>query len=403
MNRTTTRKHNIVILWVANFLVAASATMIMPFLSLYIDTFGHFSNAYTQKWAGLVFGITFLVAFFVSPIWGRFGDKFGRKKILIISSFGIASSLFLMGYVQSVLQLFILRMFSGVFTGFIPTSIALISAQTSKREAGRTLGTLQTGTVTGGLLGPLFGGILADTFGFQYTFMITAILIAFAGLLVLIGVNEVKVEREVNEKESYTRKEVFSLIFQNPLMITLMFVTLIVQIANFSIQPLLALYVTELYTAKNVALVSGFAFSATGLGNLLATRKWGSLGDKFGYEKVLFILLLLSAIFYLPQAFVTNIWGLVIFRFLFGLQVGGLIPVTTALIRQISPASIQGEVLGYNVSFRFLGNVIGPIAGGVISGYIGISSVFIISSGLFLVGALMLKFTMFRSNKVMNS
>ncbi|EUJ62847.1 hypothetical protein MCOL2_03446 [Listeria fleischmannii FSL S10-1203] len=64
----------------ANLLMSASTTMIMPFLSLYIETFGDHDPAYVQKWAGYIFGVTFLVAFIFSPIWGRIGDRFGYKK-----------------------------------------------------------------------------------------------------------------------------------------------------------------------------------------------------------------------------------------------------------------------------------------------------------------------------------
>ena len=82
---------------------------------------------------------------FFSPLWGRIGDHYGRKKILISSGFGLASSLFLMGFVTDVWQLFTLRLFTGVFTGFIATSQAYIATQTPKEIAGRVLGTLQTG------------------------------------------------------------------------------------------------------------------------------------------------------------------------------------------------------------------------------------------------------------------
>ena len=46
---------------------------------------------------------------------------------------------------------------------------------------------------------------------------------------------------------------------------------------------------------------------------------------------------------------------------------------------------MQGEVLGYNQSFRFLGNVLGPALGGMIAGFSGISSVFYITGALFLI------------------
>ncbi|WP_096434942.1 MFS transporter [Alteribacter populi] len=385
-------------MWIANFFVAASATMVLPFLSLYIETFGNYSADYVQRWSGFVFGITFLVAFLVSPLWGRFGDRFGRKKILLFTGYGIAASIFFMGYVSSVTELFLLRMFMGVVTGFIPTSIALISAQTDKKTAGKVLGTLQTGTVGGGLIGPLFGGALADGFGFTYTFIITAAVITLATTFVAIGIKEKKIEQTLTHQRK-SMIEVLRYVFGNRMLLMIMIISLIVQTANFSIQPQLALYVSSLLSIENVAFLAGFAFSVTGLGNLIATRSWGKLGDEIGHEKVLLICLALGGLFFLPQAFVTNIWQLIILRFLFGIQIGGIIPCVTAYIRRTVPLSVQGEVLGYNQSFRFLGNVTGPVVGGVIAGYWTIASVFYFSTALFIIAALCIWWAMKHDNE----
>ncbi|WP_418909857.1 MFS transporter [Bacillus pinisoli] len=382
-------KKNLVIMWIANFFVAASATMVLPFLSLYIETFGTFTDDYVQKWSGFVFSITFLSALFFSPIWGRVSDKHGYKRILMITGFGISVSVFFMGFVNSVEQLFLLRLIMGIVTGFIPTSIAFISSQASKESAGKTLATLQTGTVSGSLLGPLLGGLIVDLVGFQYTFILTSFFIFAAAVLVTFGVKEIKKD-EASTKKVYSRKEVFFQVLQSPLLFMTMIVSLIIQVANFSIQPVLALYVNDLSNGANIALLAGLAFSITGLGNLVATRKWGQLGDRIGYEKVLLLLLLMAAIFFIPQSFVTQLWQLIILRFFFGIALGGMIPCMTAYVRELAPSSVQGEVLGYNVSFRFLGNVIGPSLGGILSGVFGIASVFIMSGSLFLVAALVL-------------
>src|SRR5690625_6762875 len=106
-------------MWFANFFVAGSMTMVIPFISLYIDSMGNFSDAYVKTWSGWVFAVTFITAFLFSPIWGRIGDKYGRKKILIMSASGLSVSLLLMGFATSVWQLFLLRFFMGIFTGFI--------------------------------------------------------------------------------------------------------------------------------------------------------------------------------------------------------------------------------------------------------------------------------------------
>ena len=378
-------KRNFIIMWVCNFLVAGTTTMIMPFLSLYIDTFGDHPAAYVQKWSGLIFGATFITAFIMSPIWGRIADKYGFKPILIINGFGLATSIFLMSFVQSVETFFILRLVMGIVTGFIPTSLAFISSQTARKDAGKMLGTLQMGSVSGMLFGPMLGGLMADAFGFQYTFTITAISISTATIIVLFGIKE---QIRVKSKRAiiYTRKAILGGVLRHRLMLTVMLVTTIIQVANFSIQPLLSLYVAELTNAKDVAFLAGITFSAAGLGNLLFARQWGKMGDDLGYEKILSILLLLSFVFVIPQAFVTELWQLMICRLLFGIAVGGMIPITTALIRREAPIDIQGEMMGYNTSFRFLGNIIGPMFGGIVSGFIGISSVFIVTSSLFLIG-----------------
>ncbi|MDQ0344928.1 MFS family permease [Lederbergia wuyishanensis] len=378
-------KRNFLIMWICNFLIAASMTMVLPFISLYIGTLGDFSHDYIQRWSGLVFGVTFLSAFIVSPIWGRIGDKYGFKPILLITGYGIATSVFFMGIIHSVFGLFILRMIMGFVTGFIPTSIALISKQTPKSEAGKTLGTLQMGNVAGSLFGPILGGILADNVGFQYTFVITSICVMIATTVVFFGIKEIKQQSEVKKKIPRTQKDVIKQILSRKMLVMVMVIALLIQVGNFSIQPLLALYVSDLTHATSIALLSGLAFSATGFGNLLLTRQWGKLGDTIGYEKVLLILLILASILIIPQALVTELWQLVGLRFLYGMVVGGMIPCVTAYIRIEAPLEMQGEILGYNQSFRFLGNVIGPALGGFVAGHAGISSVFYVTGSLFLV------------------
>lgn len=384
-------------MWFANFFVAGSITMVLPFMSLYIESLGNFSDSYVQTWSGWTFAITFVTAFFFSPIWGRIGDKYGRKKILIMSATGLGLSILLMGFATSVWQLFLLRLFMGIFTGFIPLSQALISIQTPKEIAGSVLGTLQTGSITGTLMGPLFGGFLADVFGYAATFKWTSITILISALIVAIGIKElrVKVTNEA-DKEQYTSREVLKHIITSPVLLIVLLISALVQIAHFSIQPILSLYVTELHGTENIALMSGLAFSIGGLGNLFMAKKWGAIGDKIGYVKVIIFLLFMAGIFYFPGAFVTSLWQLIVLRFLLGIAIGGIIPVRIAYIRNEAPLSMQGEVLGYNTSLRFLGNIIGPALGGMIAGAFGFSAVFFVTSGLLVISGVIMLVTWYK-------
>src|SRR5699024_6290386 len=159
-------------------------------------------------WSGLIFGVTFVTAFIFSPIWGKIGDKYGRKNILIISVTGLGLSVLLMGFATSVFQLFMLRLFMGIFTGFIPMSQAFISTQTPKETAGKILGTLQTASVTGTLMGPLFGGMIADYIGYGATFKMVSITVFLSAIIVTFGIKELKLKiTNVADRRSYSSRE----------------------------------------------------------------------------------------------------------------------------------------------------------------------------------------------------
>lgn len=378
-------KRNLFIMWFANFFISASLSMIMPFLSLYISSFGTLSEQEVQSWSGIIFGVTFVTAFICSPFWGKLGDRHGRKLILIISSFGMGVSILLLGFTENVWQLFMLRVFMGIFTGFIGISQAFISTQTPSHIAGRVLGTLQTGSITGMLFGPLIGGILADSIGFHGTFLLVSISVFTSAILVTFGTKEYPVKVQKGEKSHYTSKEVLTHILRDPILLVVLILSSLIQIANFSVQPILSLYVQELHGPENIAFYSGIAFSAAGLGNLLMTRTWGKLGDRIGYVKILIGLIFAAGIVYIPGALVGSVWELAGIRLLLGMAIGGIIPLRVAYIRQAAPLTMQGEVLGYNNSLRFLGNFIGPILGGMMAGYFGFSAVFYMTSALLII------------------
>lgn len=372
--------------------------MVVPFISLYIASMGNFSDAYVQTWSGLTFAVTFITAFIFSPIWGKIGDRYGRKKILIMSAVGIGLSVLLMGFATTVWQLFLLRLIMGIVTGFIPMSQALIAVQTPKETAGKVLGTLQTGSVTGALMGPMLGGALADAFGFMNTFKWVSVTIFISAILVFfVKEVQIKVSKDERDYKTYTSKEVLKHIISRPVLLVVMLLSLLIQVAHFSIQPILSLFVEEIHGPVNIAFFAGMAFSAAGLGNLLFSRRLGKLGDKIGHVKVLTVLLFAAGLVYLPGALVSSVWQLVILRFLLGVALGGIVPLRIAYIRQAAPLSMQGEVLGYNTSLRFLGNVIGPALGGLIAASFGFSAVFYITSGLLILSGVIMLYTWYTS------
>jgi MFS family permease len=148
-------RRTLYVLWVGQFLMTAGMSLVIPFLPLYIGDLGVHRLASVEQWTGLIFSATFMVSAFVQPLWGRLSDRVGRKVMLIRSGIGMAVIMAAMGLVHAVWQLFALRFIMGSVSGFISAAIALQASQTPPEEAGKALGTLQTGAVAGNLVGPL--------------------------------------------------------------------------------------------------------------------------------------------------------------------------------------------------------------------------------------------------------
>lgn len=70
-----------------------------------------------------------------------------------------------------------------------------------------------------------------------------------------------------------------------------------------------------------------------------------------------------------------------------GLALGGLLPCITAVIKKNVNDDNAGKILGFSVSAQFCGQVVGPLMGGFIGGYQGLSPVFLYTSIIMMFGA----------------
>lgn len=383
-------EQNLIVLWFGTFMAGIGFSLVMPFMSLYIDTLGDFTPQALNLWSGLAFSATFLVTTLISPWWGRLADQKGRKLMLLRASLGMAVVIGMMGLVTNVYQLVGLRLLQGVFSGYISNATALVATGTPKARSGQVLGTLSTGAVTGQLLGPLLGGVTATAFGYRTTFFITASVLFVVFLLSLFFVHEefTPVEKEALQPASAILKEL-----KYPHVVIGMFVTtMIIQASNNSISPIISLYIRQLLGGSgNVTLVSGIIASIPGVATLLAAPRMGRLGDRIGSERVLAAGLILAIIVYLPMAFVSNVWQLGILRFLIGVSDACLLPAVNALITKYSPHHAAGRIFSYNQSFQATGNVFGPMIGSSVSSFFGYRGVFISNSFLVLLNYLLVR------------
>ncbi|MCZ8512047.1 MFS transporter [Paenibacillus filicis] len=380
---------NLIVLWFGNFLVMGGMTMIVPFLPLYIQEMGIHDPKQVATWAGVIFAGNFVTSFLFQPIWGGLADRYGRKVMLLRSGFGMAIVMTLMGLAFTPWHLFLLRMLNGVISGFVPAAVALMSASTPKDRMGVAMGTLQSGGVAGSILGPLFGGVLAEWIGFRPIFYITGGLLFVASLLAAFLVKDTFDAARAQKQPSKSILSSFKELSQIKQLPSLYSVTFVIQFAILSSMPLIPLFVQELHgSGELLAFYAGLVGSVTGFSNMIASPLLGRLGDKLGSQRVLAISLIGAALAFIPQAMVHNIWQLFASRFLLGVFMGGLLPSVQTLIRKFTPDGMESRSYSFNSSALSLGNMMGPVIGGAVSGWIGIRGIFIVASVLLILNAL---------------
>ncbi|NQX48097.1 MFS transporter [Paenibacillus tritici] len=401
MKNWETWKVNLMVLWFGQFLVNAGMTMITPFLSLYLaKDLGVTGDRAIGMWAGLIFAANFLTSFIFQPLWGKLADKYGRKIMLLRSSFGMAIVIVLMGFAQSPMQLLLLRLLNGTISGFNPASIALVSGTTPKPRMGFAMGLMQSGAVAGTILGPLMGGLLADWIGFRPIFYVVGALLFVASLLALFLVKEKFDRVEAAQVPQVSVLQGFKELAKVPQLPALFGVTFLLQFAMISPMTLLPLYVEKLHgSAVNIAFWAGMVSAVTGISNMVASPLLGKLSDKVGAHRILTFALIGAALFLIPQAFVTSVWQLILVRFLMGVFMGGLLPSVNALIRSYTPDGKESRAFGFNSSTLALGNMLGAVIGGFLSGYIGIEGLFIISGAFLLINTVWVRLKLYKKTE----
>ncbi|MDD9266729.1 MFS transporter [Paenibacillus sp. GCM10023248] len=379
-------KKSLWILWGANFSIMCGMNLILPFLPLYVEELGVHDVGEIVRWTGWIVAAQFITSFLTQPLWGAIADRRGRKIMLLRAGFGMAVVTALMGIVTDPWQLLALRLLNGFFSGFISMAVSLQASLTPAEHSGKSLGTLQTGSIAGSLIGPLVGGLLASIIGYSHVFFITGALMLCASLIVMIFIREERKAPAPKKTKQRTEWRLF-----RPLL-PVFAASLIMQVGMMSIEPIVTVYAKNIYTGSHLELLSGLVVAITGIANLFGAPSLGRLGDRIGQRKTLVIALCMAALAFIPQAFATGITMLLVGRFLLGLFIGGMIPSLNVLVRKLAPTQIQGTAYGFNTSSLFLGNLLGPLLGSHLAAEFGFRSVFIVTMSILLLSAVFVYF-----------
>jgi MFS transporter, DHA1 family, multidrug resistance protein len=374
---------NVIIVALALFMQMSGMGLVGPLLPLYIQDLGNYTPGEAAGWTGAIQGITFLMGAIFSPIWGNLGDRFGRKAMVLRAFFGMSVTMALISFAPTPAWIFVIRMAHGCLGGAISASIALVSSFTSEKRMGSTLAFLHTAILAGNVGGPLLGGILADAFGFKVCFLLTSCILVLCAVLILCLVNE-QFTRPA-KGATYSIRDNFRYFFAIKQLPIIAFVFLLVQMGQNGLNPVLPLFITQIYHSKvMVSTVVGSVFAITGISAAMGATFWGHRADAKGFRSTLLITVAGATLFFLVLPLTGQLWQVYMVRVATGLFAAGIVPMLQSLIALNTATARRGSMVGTVMISHWLGNAIGPVCTGYMAAAVGFRMSLAFSGILFL-------------------
>ncbi|MBO0481823.1 multidrug efflux MFS transporter [Candidatus Enterococcus courvalinii] len=161
-------------LFITTLILQIGVTSISPILTLYIRQLsGDINNVLFIS--GLIVSVAGVSAVLSSPKLGKLGDRIGNHKVLLAGLVLSFCCYLPMAFVQTPLQLGILRFILGFSTGALMPSInTLISKITPQEGVSRVYSYNQMFSNFGQVLGPMLGSTVAHSFGYSAVFVVTS-------------------------------------------------------------------------------------------------------------------------------------------------------------------------------------------------------------------------------------
>jgi EmrB/QacA subfamily drug resistance transporter len=114
-----------------------------------------------------------LASTITTPLYGKLGDMYGRKRLFITAIVIFLAGSALAGLSQSMAELIMFRAIQGLGAGGLMVSaIAIIGDLVSPRERGQYMGYIMAVMMIATIGGPLLGGWITDSFSWRWIFYI---------------------------------------------------------------------------------------------------------------------------------------------------------------------------------------------------------------------------------------
>ena len=306
--------------------------------------------------------------FIFTPILGRLSDRYGRKKILIISQLGSMIGYLILALANNLPLIFLSRIIDGITGGNISIAQAYIADVTSKENRAKGMGLIGAAFGLGFIFGPAIGGLLS-----KISFSAPAFLAAFVSLVTIFMTffllkETVDIKKAAHSKRTSLNWQNIAKILVNYPLNLLIFSFFFVNLSFSSFQGIFPLYSEKKFTFGPQE--NGWIFTYIGILVVIIQLKiMPALVSKFHEKKVMKIGLFLLSLGFFLLPFSDNIFQLGLFLTVIPFGSGLFNPTIMALVSEKVSKYEYGEVMGVMQAFGSIGRILGPVIAGELFGF----------------------------------
>jgi MFS family permease len=155
-------KFQIMLLCYARAMEPLAFFSIFPYVSQMVQENGNVADTDVGFYSGLIESLFSVTQAMVMVLWGRAADRFGRKRVLVLSMIGVTVPTGLFGMAKSIQQMIMFRCLAGIFAGPIVTIRTMIAEHSTPKTQARAFSWFAFSGNLGMFFGPLMGGALAN-------------------------------------------------------------------------------------------------------------------------------------------------------------------------------------------------------------------------------------------------
>ncbi|MFE2944340.1 MFS transporter [Streptomyces sp. NPDC059255] len=358
------------VLWFGQFVAVGGLTTVVPVLPFYLAGLG-VPTAAVPWWTSLALAAPAAAQIVSGPLWGRIGDRYGRKSMVVRAQLGLAVALGLMAWAETAAQFVVFRFVQGLFGGVVSANAAFASTMAREEHQGRTFGGLMSATAAGSLAGPLVGSAVAVGFGFDVLFVCVATLMVLSALLSLFALREATTPSSKGEKApvELSVRGSARLLWKDRYLRRMLVGGLAAQAGVYALVVIFAPRVAEITdSVRTATLWVGVLQAVTWAATLVGGIWWGRRNDRGSPRRNFALAALGCGLAVALQAVPGEPGWLTPLRLLQGFCFAALLPSIQHLVSRGTPFAGRGTCLALTMSVLGLGQVLGPLLGAAVAG-----------------------------------